>query len=252
MKKYFILSFLFIISFACSISRAETQQYEILHTPEQEEARQRELVKKRYLEERGPLSLYPFGDFDKKNQNFYGIAPLVTYSPRDFYGLGAGIFSIVKGDFYGLEMSGIGITKGDFYGLKMSGIGIADGDFSGIQIGGVCGAGDYPRGIGIGDAWEFGKATAIFSYADFTGIQIGVFFSSTFGDFTGIQIGPMCETYGDFRGIQMSFYGNITKGDFSGIQIGLINGVEGRLHGVQIGLLNFCKQGFMPLINMRF
>ena len=256
MKKHFILSLVFIFSFACSISRAETQQYEILHTPEQEEARQRELVKKRYLEERGPLSLYPFGDFDKKNQNFYGIAPLVTYSPRDFYGLGAGIFSIVKGDFYGLEMSGIGITKGDFYGLKMSGIDYTKGDFTGIQM----------AGFGI-------------TRGDFTGIQMGVVPFGAASDFSGIQIGLIALNGGDFCGVQFSIYGsgcghapntffyikngnftglqasltyNVTSGNFKGMQIGLVNTVYGELHGIQIGLWNECKQGNMPLINIRF
>ena len=235
MKKHFILSLVFIFSFACSISRAETQQYEILHTPEQEEARQRELEEKRIRVERGPFSLYPFGDFDKENQNFYGFAPLWTYSPRDFYGLGAGVCSEVKGDFTGIQIGVLAsITRGDFTGIQIGVLGSATrGDFTGIQLGLL--------GSGSGSAND-----------EFFGIQLGGIVSGVCGDFLGLQISCVYNLVEeDFTGLQ--FCGvNDVYGDFTGLQVGLFNFVEGNLHGIQIGLWNECKQGNMPLINIRF
>ena len=280
MKKHFILSLVFIFSFACSISRAETQQYEILHTPEQEEAHQRELEEKRLRVERGPFSLYPFGDFDKENQNFYGFAPLWTYSPRDFYGLGVGIYSEVErdvvgvllsvkdtvhGDFTGIQMAGLlSETKGDLTGIQAGCLSITRGDFNGIQMAGLL---SFTEGDFTGIQAGYFSITE----DDFTGVQLGLLNSSSdsaHDEFLGIQLGGIVSgVCGDFLGLQISCVYNLVEedftglqfcgvndvyGDFTGLQVGLFNFVEGNLHGIQIGLWNECKQGNMPLINIRF
>lgn len=104
-----------------------------LNTPEQEKERQLVLERKRERELRGPISLYPFGNFGKKNQNFFGIAPLVAYSPRDFYGIEVGVANYVGRNFYGLSCFALYGEAFGFSGVQIAGLfNFVRGNFSGV------------------------------------------------------------------------------------------------------------------------
>lgn len=108
-----------------------------------------------------------------------------------------------------------------------------------------------------------------------TGLDIAGVFTRTDGDLTGIQIGGINDVNGTSMAIQVGGF-NVTKELFgmqvsglasraidggggvqisgiynnsdalSGLQIGLLN-IAGEMKGLQLGLLNFNKNGFLPI-----
>jgi hypothetical protein len=77
---------------------------------------------------------------------------------------------------------------------------------------------------------------------DVYGLQAGLAFARA-KDVNGFQASGVCVNSGKLAGVQCNLYGQV--GDSRGVQLGIVNVSHGK--GVQFGLINYIKDGFLPV-----
>ena len=77
---------------------------------------------------------------------------------------------------------------------------------------------------------------------DVYGLQAGLAFARA-KDVNGFQASGVCVNSGKLAGVQCNLYGQV--GDSRGVQLGIVNVSHGK--GVQFGLVNYIKDGFLPV-----
>ncbi|MBQ7208067.1 MAG: hypothetical protein IJS01_09760 [Lentisphaeria bacterium] len=78
--------------------------------------------------------------------------------------------------------------------------------------------------------------------SDVYGLQAGLAFARA-KDVMGFQAAGVCVNGGKLSGVQCNLYGQVN--DSNGVQLGIVNVSHGK--GVQFGLINYIKDGFLPV-----
>ncbi|MBW2420384.1 MAG: hypothetical protein JRH19_17720 [Deltaproteobacteria bacterium] len=78
-----------------------------------------------------------------------------------------------------------------------------------------------------------------------TGLQLGAFMNEVGGDLRGVQLSAVTSQVSGGTGVQIAtVYADVKQ--LKGLQVGIVTHAE-ELHGLQLGLLNFNKNGFLPV-----
>ena len=190
------------------------------------------------------IAFLPYVPSAAMNSNVYGI--------KSGWPVTCGI-----GRIYGLEASWIYSGTELAKGIQASWVCCYDRTCDGLQSSFVvCINRELLRGL---------QATLVYSHAgdlmgiqgslislasDVYGLQAGLAFARA-KDVMGFQAAGVCVNSGKLSGVQCNLYGQVN--DSSGVQLGIVNVSHGK--GVQFGLVNYIKDGFLPvfpIVNFAF